>query len=122
MSNFRDFWDAGYRVFGLHPIRKNGSCGCGNPKCNAPGKHPVASNWQHTPHWSEDQLSVMEEVGQFETGYGVLVRGLLVIDVDARNGGVESYERLVEDVPSIAGAGLIVQTGSGGGSRHLYFK
>jgi len=122
MSNFRDFWDAGYRVFGLHPIRKNGSCGCGNPKCNAPGKHPVASNWQHTPHWSEDQLSVMEEVGQFETGYGVLVRGLLVIDVDARNGGVESYERLIEDVPSIAGAGLIVQTGSGGGSRHLYFK
>jgi hypothetical protein len=64
----------------------------------------------------------MEETGQFDSGYGVLVRGLIVVDVDARNGGVESYERLIEDVPEIAGAGLIVETGSGGGSRHLYFK
>jgi Bifunctional DNA primase/polymerase, N-terminal/Primase C terminal 2 (PriCT-2) len=118
----KSFWEAGYRVFGLHPIQRDGSCGCGNPKCNAVGKHPLATNWQHTPHWSEDQIDVMAEVGQFDTGYGVLVRGLIVIDVDARNGGVESYERLLADVPAIGGAGLIVQTGSGGGSKHLYFK
>ena len=122
MSNHREFWEAGYRVFGLHPIRKDGSCGCGTKDCKAVGKHPLASNWQHTPHWSEDQIEVMEETDQFITGFGVLVRGLLVIDVDARNGGVESYEALIRDVPSIAGAGMIVETGSGGGSRHLYFK
>jgi len=52
----------------------------------------------------------------------VLVDGLLVVDVDARNGGVDSWARLVEDVPEIAGAGLIVATGSGGGSKHLYFS
>lgn len=118
----RAFWEAGYRVFGLHPINPDGSCGCGNKHCDAAGKHPLVSNWQHTPHWSEDQLDFMEETGQFDSGYGVLVRGLLVIDVDARNGGVESYERLAADVPAVAGAGLIVATGSGGGSRHLYFK
>ena len=118
----RAFWEAGYRVFGLHPINPDGSCGCGNKQCGAAGKHPLVSNWQHTPHWSEDQLDVMEETGQFDSGYGVLVRGLLVVDVDARNGGVESFAKLAEDVPEITGAGLIVATGSGGGSRHLYFK
>ena len=64
----------------------------------------------------------MEETGQFDSGYGVVVKGLLVIDVDARNGGIESYKNLIDDIPTIAGAGLIVETGSGGGSKHLYFK
>jgi Bifunctional DNA primase/polymerase, N-terminal/Primase C terminal 2 (PriCT-2)/Protein of unknown function (DUF3987) len=118
----RAFWEAGFRVFGLHPILPNGRCGCGRPDCEAAGKHPLISNWTHTPLWSEEQIEVMEETGQFDSGYGVLVRGMIVIDVDARNGGVESYASLIEDVPAIAGAGLIVETGSGGGSRHLYFK
>jgi len=59
-------------------------------------KHPVAANWQHTPNWSEDQLEVMELTGQLTTGYGVLVQGLLVVDVDSKNGGVPSYEKLLE--------------------------
>jgi hypothetical protein len=86
-------------------------------------KHPLVSNWQHTPHWSEEQLEVMEMMGQFETGYGILLRNdLLVVDVDARNNGLQAYDRLLEKVPSVAGSGLIVRTGSGGGSRHLFFK
>ena len=64
----------------------------------------------------------MEELGHFATGYGVLLRGLLVIDVDARNGGVESLARLLAEYPTIAGAGLIVETGSGAGSKHYYFR
>lgn len=116
----RDYIDAGLRVFALWPVRA-GVCDCGDPECMVPGKHPRASNWQHTPQWSEDQLEVMEEMDQFETGYGVLAEGLLVVDVDERNGGAESYAKLLEDVPSIAGAGMIVRTGSGGQSKHLYF-
>ena len=118
----RAFWEAGYRVFGLHPVRRDGSCGCGHKDCKAAGKHPLTANWTYTPEWSDDQLDTMEEMGNFATGYGVLVYKLLVIDVDSRNGGVESYERLVEDIPQVAAAGLIVETGSGGGSKHLYFK
>ena len=120
--NQRDFWEAGYRVFGLHGINKDKSCACGNRDCKAAGKHPISSGWQHTPLWSEDQLETGEEAGQFETGYGVLCRGLLVVDVDARNGGVQSYEKMLERFPMIASAGLIVETGSGNGSKHLYFS
>jgi len=118
----RAFWEADHRVFGLHPVRRDGTCGCNHKDCKAAGKHPLTANWTYTPEWSEDQLEVQEELGNFATGYGVLVYKLLVIDVDARNGGVESYARLVEDYPDVMGAGLIVETGSGGGSKHLYFK
>lgn len=119
---YKEMIDAGYRVLGIHPITPDGKCSCGREDCNAIGKHPMVSNWQHTPDWSDEQLEVMEELGQFDTGYGVLVRGLLVIDVDARNGGIESYARLVSQFPQILDAGLIVNTGSGGGSKHLYFS
>jgi hypothetical protein len=120
--NYREFWENGFHVFGLHGANKKGQCGCGNPDCQAAYKHPLVSNWQHTPHWSEDQLEVMEQTGQFDTGYGVLVRGMLVIDIDARNGGVESMQKLANDFPSLKKCGFVVKTGSGGGSRHFYFR
>lgn len=123
----RSFWEAGFRIFGLHTITPDGHCSCGDPTCKAVLKHPLVSNWQHTPHWSEEQLDVMETMDQFMTGYGILLRlddrcDLLVVDIDARNGGLPSYEKLIGNIPAITGAGLIVNTGSGGGSKHLYFK
>ena len=118
---YTDFMDAGYRIFGLYQVLPGPLCGCGEPTCNAIGKHPVARSWQHTPMWSEDQLDIMEQTDQLKTGYGVLVSGLLVVDIDARNGGMQSYQRLIEDIPEVMGAGLVVETGSGGGSKHLYF-
>ncbi len=66
--------DACYRIFGLHGGDGSGGCGCGNPECQAAYKHPIASNWQHTPEWSEEQIEVMEEMGQLDTGYGVIVK------------------------------------------------
>ena len=115
------FWEAGHRVFGLHSVT-NGACDCGHAGCEAFYKHPRVSNWQHTPHWSEDQIAFMTSSGQFDSGFGVVCKGLLVIDVDAKNGGIESFARLSDAVPAIGAAGLIVATGSGNGSRHLYFK
>lgn len=117
-----EFREAGYRVFGLYGINKDGTCACGNPLCKAALKHPVASCWQHTPDWSDDQWEVGHLAGQFRTGYGVLTKGLIVVDVDARNGGVASYDKLLELVPEISACGFIVETGSGGGSKHMYFS
>lgn len=97
-------------------------CDCGNPKCIAIFKHPRATNWVATPHWDDEQLDNISEAGWFDTGYGILCRGLIVIDVDARNGGVESFARLATDHPEVSEAGMIVLTGSGGGSKHLYFS
>ena len=117
----QEYIDAGLKVFGLYGV-KDEMCECGNPECKAFFKHPRTSAWQHTPHWSEDQLEVFEEMGHFKSGFGVLVSGLLVVDVDARNGGVPSYEKLCALIPAIKDAGFIVETGSGGGSKHVYFS
>lgn len=120
MSLHREFIEAGFRIFPLWRF-KDGMCECGNVECSALGKHPRASNWQHTPEWDDEQIETMEEFGHLDSGYGVLCKGLLVIDVDARNGGVESFEKLCNAIPEIRGADFIVSTGSGGGSRHVYY-
>ena len=119
---YRDFWAAGLRIIGIHPVTKDRTCGCGQKDCDLTGKHVIVSNWQHTPVWSEEQLETFELLGHYETGYGVLCKGILVVDVDARNGGVASLQRLLNDIPAIELAGLVVDTGSGGGSCHFYFK
>lgn len=115
---YREFWEAGYRVFpllGAHDL--DGQELPDKEKF----KRPRAAGFQHTPVWSEEQLELMEETDQFSTGYGVLCHGLIVVDVDARNGGVASWHKLAQDCPEVAGAEFIVETGSGGGSKHLYF-
>lgn len=119
---YDEFIESDIRVFPLWGITADGSCGCGDAMCPAAGKHPRTANWQNAPEWSEDQIEAMEESGQFDTGYGVVVSGLLVIDVDERNDGAESYIKLADSVPGIASAGLSVRTGSGGESKHLYFR
>lgn len=119
-----EFQDAGVSTFGIHPFTQDGICGCGQAGCKAAGKHPVIGSWQFVPAggWSDEQFDVMHKMGHFKMGYGVSCRDLLVVDIDAKSGGIKSYESLIERVPALAGAGLIVKTGSGGGSRHLYFK
>ncbi len=121
---YRIFWEAGFRVFGLYGRGKDGKCECGNPKCPEKSlfKHPRVANWQHTPHWSEEQLETLELMKHLRTGYGVALHEMVVVDVDARNGGLASLAKLLDVVPEIAGSGLIVNTGSGGGSKHYYFK
>src|SRR6187455_2144140 len=122
MMLYRQFWEQGHAIFGLHGVNEEGHCKCGNIECKALYKHPLNNAWQFTPNWSDEQLENMEEAGKFATGYGIVVDGLLVIDIDARNGGVESYHKLAEAIPEITGCEFIVKTGSVNGSKHLFFK
>jgi polyhydroxyalkanoate synthesis regulator phasin len=120
--NVWDYWEEGFKVFGLHGADDEGLCKCGNPECKAPFKHPVISNWQNVPDWSEEQMQTFEQMGHFDTGFGVICTGWLIIDVDARNGGVESFRKLIADIPEAGEAAFVVNTGSGNGSQHHYFR
>lgn len=118
----RSFIEAGFRVFPIWPIDPStNNCTCGNTYCMGAGKHPRAINWPNTPIWDDEQLEALEKYSNLADGYGVICKDHLVIDIDARNGGIESYRNLLNDIPEILSAGLIVETGSGGGSKHLYF-
>lgn len=124
MSNYNDHREAGHIIFGLYGVDAQGNCECGNPECTALYKHPRANGWQATPYYSDEQFDVMVEVGHLSTGYGVLVKDIFVIDVDARNGGLESYEKLCKDlsIDFESESGYVVETGSADGSMHIYFK
>lgn len=127
--DYTDEIDAGWVVFPLHPIMRTAEgvrCGCGEPECQAIGKHPKASNWQHTQPYDDEQLAILEDHSgewfgnQLLDNHGIVVAssGLLVVDVDGRNGGFDSAERLAH---IRAQARYIVRTGSGNG-EHWYFQ
>lgn len=65
-------------------------------------KHPRARTWQRTPLWDDEQMDNIEDAGFFDSGYGVLCKTLLVVDVDVRNGGEASYAKLIEAIPEVA--------------------
>lgn len=121
MNNIYDYLEAGFKIFGIHGATGD-KCNCGNEECKALYKHPVISNWQNVPNWSDEQIETFEMMGHFKTGFGVLCSGFLIVDVDARNGGVESFKKLCKDIPSAGKSAFVVNTGSGGGSQHHYFK
>jgi hypothetical protein len=119
LAIIHDYAAAGFRVFALHGIDAEG-CLCGNPRCDAAGKHPAIKKWQAVPAWSDEALENMLE-HSITTGYGVCIDNQLVIDVDPRNGGVESLAKLSADtgIDYLATAGFVVQTGGGG--WHVYY-
>ena len=121
ISEIYDYIEAGFKVFGLHGAT-GGACNCGDVECEAILKHPIMSNWQNVPHWSDEQIECFDEMQHFNAGFGVIVRDYLIVDVDARNGGVASFKKLCKDIPSVLDCAFIVNTGSGGGSQHYYFK
>ena len=113
--------DAGFHVFGLHGVTK-GVCNCGNENCEAFYKHPLTSAWQHTALWDDSQWEMMHLMDAFKTGFGVLCRGHLIIDIDPRNGGNEGYDQLVTDtgIDFKDDSEFVVATGGGG--WHIYYK
>lgn len=121
INNIYDYIEAGFRVFGVYGA-KGGRCECDDSDCKALFKHPRIANWQNVPHWSDEQIETFDTLGHFETGFGVLCHSWLVIDVDARNGGVASFSLLCEALPAVAESAYVVNTGSGNGSQHHYFR
>ena len=88
-----DYLEAGFRIFSLYNINADGSCECGDADCKAIGKHPRISNWTQVPQWSDEQIDAMMSFDHLN-GFGVVVDDHLVVDIDPRNGGFESYEKL----------------------------
>lgn len=126
--DYTDEIDADWIIFPLHAILRTADgvrCACGDLECSAIGKHPKASNWQHTQPYDDEQLALLEDHdgewfgNQLLDNHGVVVTtsGLLVVDVDGRNGGFESAAQLAHIREQ---AGYIVRTGSGNG-EHWYF-
>ena len=108
----------GFYVIPLHNPIGEGKCSCRDPKCKRVGKHPRIKDWNNK--YTTDESIIRQWWGKWpDANIGIVAgkSGLVVIDVDKRNGGFES-------LMSLRGKGsmgefLLSVTGDG---RHLIYK
>jgi putative DNA primase/helicase len=110
----------GFNVIPLHGVDENGGCTCGALDCSGPGKHPRIRQWISR---ATTDPAVIEQwwMAWSDSNVGVATgrrSGIVVVDVDPRNGGSGALDEIQHgfDLP----ATLTARTGGGG--LHLYFR
>lgn len=109
---------AGWRVFPVHGWR-NECCTCGDPSCDNPAKHPLTAHGLHDA--TVNEAAIRRWWGQWPDA-NVAIRAEdigLVVDVDPRNGGEESLERILREH---GGMPDTVEVLTGGGGNHFYLR
>jgi len=111
----------GYRVLRVYGIH-GGQCGCRKgPKCQTPGKHPVGKDW--TSKATTDETTIrkwFEKRPDYNVGIATgEASGIIVLDMDPRNGGNDSWRQLMEKGPKRRPT---PQQVSGGDGRHYVFR
>ncbi len=107
----------GWSVLTLHGI-KNGRCTCTNSKCNSPGKHPIFPGWQKR---ATSDIEILRRLPKdFGGNIGIVTGGggPVVLDIDPRNGGDESFDHMISRFGSLPDT---VEAHTGGGGRHILF-
>ena len=110
----------GWPVFPCHSFR-NAKCSCGKDCGEKAGKHPRIEGWGTVA--SSDPQVVREFWGQFpDANVGIRTgRGLLVIDVDPRRGGLDRLAELEKKLGPLP-RNFVVDTGRGDGGFHIYAR
>lgn len=109
---------ADYPVFPVHSIHE-GKCTCGR-FCRAAGKHPkikggfksATTDQMLINNWFSKNANIGIATGQ--------ASGLVIVDVDEKNGGYRSLEKLEKNFGPLSDHTLTAHTGGGG--LHLYFQ
>jgi P4 family phage/plasmid primase-like protien len=111
----------GLAVFPVNSIGSDGKCTCGRgAACRTPGKHPLIEDWQHK---ATSDISTLRQWFRKHPYANIACHvgksGVAVIDIDPRNGGNESFAQLQHEHGPIAAE---METLTGGGGKHLYFR
>lgn len=127
----RYYPNLGWKLLPCHGI-DNGRCTCGRahgePK--EVGKHPAVNEWNVQSTSDIDKINKWwQDNPEFNIGVHCAKSGLLVIDIDPRSGGPDSFvefEKMVEGglpetVEAITG-NHTGEDGTGTRGRHIYFR
>jgi len=110
----------GWAVLPVHTPTKDGGCSCGKSTCDSQGKHPRITEWQKQA--TTDEATIHKWWKQWpNANIGINPRSsnLIVIDIDPRNGGDETWHKLKQQ------HGLndnTVISLTGGGGIHLLYS
>lgn len=115
----------GARIFPLHGVQSNGGgplvCTCGKADCRAAGKHPLA---QLAPSGLKNATSHESIVRHWFTeapraNIGMATGRTVVLDVDPRHGGNESFAALEARHGALPHT---LRALTGGGGEHIFFR
>jgi hypothetical protein len=111
----------GWCIVPLHSFF-GGGCTCEKPGCGSPAKHPLTPNGVHAATTDETTIRRWWAEAQGLANVGIATgqnSGLVVVDVDAKSGGIMTISRL-ENAHGKLPRTPTAETGGGG--RHYYFR
>lgn len=116
-----DLYSKGYFLVPVHAVGPDGqTCTCAKGRnCPSPGKHPIQDGWTD-PKKSREAFDELEAKGRrFNAGILVEPSGLLVVDIDPRNGGGETINELMAEHGELPKTRLVK---TGGDGWHAYYR
>lgn len=112
--------DYGRRAWRIFPVRRpgpEGSCGCKNPNCTIPGKHPHITEWPTKA--TTDEATIRRWWQQWpDANIGHELTSRIGLDVDPRHGGDTSLLALLAEIGPLPATPTVL-TG-GGGEMYLF--
>jgi putative DNA primase/helicase len=115
----------GLPIFPIYSINADGKCSCGNPSCDDLGKHPRISGGFYGA--TNDAKQIRKWIARWPLSNWAMRTGdksqggagIVVLDIDNKNGGVTTWNFLREENPGLIET-VTVRTGNYG--QHLYFN
>ena len=107
----------GWHVLPVFPAH-DGLCGCKNPSCSSPAKHPMTN--RGVKDATNDPNKVCQIWSQQpDANIGIAtgsISGIMVIDIDPRHSGDQSWLEFnsTHNLPAT------LQASTGGGGKHIY--
>lgn len=114
----------GWHIFPCYWIVENGHCSCGKSDCKSPGKHPLSAA---VPWGQKGATTEAKTIRDWWTRFpkaNIAVHleasGLCAVDIDPRNGGIETIEMLeAQHGPLVSD---LLQFSGGGGEHRIFQK
>lgn len=120
----------GWPVFPIYPIEDDGRCGCehfkeenpgeSGPRTCAPGKHPFTIRGHNDASTDPAQIRAWWEDGGPDWNIGIAIpAGVVVVDVDPRNGGEATFAKMCDEHGESWLDSRVAETGGGGFQVYL---